>query len=116
MTSSNKVMFGGIVFLVLAIGSCNAFVVYGTQDEVQVTVNKTERVVQGFGDSQTSKYLVFTDKETFENTDTLFYLKYNSSDVHSKLSDGKTYKLKVYGFRIPFLSMYRNIIGVQQVK
>lgn len=34
----------------------------------------------------------------------------SSSDVHGKLTPGR-YRFKVYGWRIPFLSTYRNVVS-----
>lgn len=79
-----------------------------TVDFIEFTVNSKERVTT----DRNSKYLVFTDTETLENTDALFHLKYNSSDIYSELQIGETYKAKVYGWRIPFLSRYRNIVYI----
>lgn len=63
----------------------------------------------------TSKYLVFTDREVFENVDSLYRRKWNSSDVQGELIRHCTYDLKVYGLRNNFLSMYRNIISAEHV-
>ena len=62
-----------------------------------------------------SKYLIFTNNEVFEEDDELFRGKFNSSDMYGQLKVGGTYRVKVLGFRIPFLSMYRNIIEVEPV-
>lgn len=83
---------------------------YGTDTYTTFTVNRMERVVT----QDSSKYLVFTDSEVFENTDSLLYWKFNSSDVYGQLEIGKTYKARVYGWRIKFLSNYRNIIEIKE--
>ena len=80
-----------------------------------VTVTDKERVNK----SDSSKYLVFCEDENgavlvFENTDELFRLKFNSSTVQGKIKQGGKYKLTVVGFRVPFLSMYQNIIKVEE--
>lgn len=94
-----------LFFLALAIQPC---VKYGTAETITITVNNTERIEQ-------SKYLVFTDDETFQNVDTIWYFKWNSSDVQGKLKPNQTYKVKVYGWRIPFFSSYRNIVHVESL-
>lgn len=80
-----------------------------------VTVTDKERVNK----IHSSKYLVFCEDENgevlvFENTDELLRLKFNSSTVYGTLKQGGKYKLTVVGFRIPFLSMYQNIIKVEE--
>ena len=88
---------------------------YWTADTVTITVTDKERVVERSGNSVSSKYLVFTETETFENTDCLARFKFNSSDVQGRLKTGETYTVDVYGWRIPFLSAYRNIVRVRQI-
>ena len=85
-----------------------------TRDTVTFTVKDKERVTKGTGDSIKSYYLVYTDSEVFENTDCLVLFKFNSSDVQGQLDKGFTYEADVYGWRIPFFSMYRNIIKVKR--
>lgn len=90
---------------------------YLSSSETTITVKRLERIVESSGSGETtstsSKYLVFTNNEVFENTDSWLYLKFSSSDLYSKLEEGQTYKVKVAGWRIPFLSWYRNIIEIE---
>jgi len=73
-----------IVGIALLIATIVPIVVYGTKDQITATVTKTERVTIKSGDGIASKYMVFTDKETMQNTDSLLYLKFNSSDLHGR--------------------------------
>lgn len=86
---------------------------YQTSDTVTFTVADKETKVVSDGENVSSKYLVFTENETFENTDLLFGGKFNSSDIQGKLKRGKTYTAEVYGWRVPFFSMYRNIVVIK---
>ena len=81
---------------------------YWTADTVTFTVSEKERIMS----RNSSKYLVFTESEVFENSDSLMRWKWGSSDLYGELKEGATYKADVYGWRIPFLSMYRNIVSV----
>lgn len=104
----------GIVFgsvLVLALFLSSPIINYTTVQKVTAKVTKSERVVSKSGESAT--YLIFTENEVFNNVDTLWHWKWNSSDFYNKIEAGKTYELTVYGYRIPFLSGYRNIISYQ---
>lgn len=62
------------------------------------------------------KYLIYTDNGTYEITDSLTYWRWDSSDLYGEIKVGKTYRAKVYGWRIPFLSSYKNIVSVKEVK
>ncbi len=48
--------------------------------------------------------------ETFQNTDSWYPWKWNSSDLYGKLDKGMTCTLRVNGTRFPFLRWYRNIV------
>lgn len=79
-------------------------------DDVTITVQEKERVVNG----ESSKYLIYTAEEVFENTDSFVFLKYDSSDLYKDLKVNHTYKVMVAGWRIKFLSSYRNIIKIYE--
>jgi hypothetical protein len=61
-----------------------------------------------------SKYLVFTDQGVFQNTDTWYYFKFDSSDIQGKIMQGGKFKLSYYGFRVPFFSMYPNLVSAER--
>jgi len=83
---------------------------------ITIKVTGTERITETSGSgkdlSVTSKYLVFTENETFENTDETLMGKWNSSDFQGKFAKDSTYKVKVIGWRIPITSTYRNIVQI----
>lgn len=83
---------------------------YSSCETVEITVTDKERITESDGESVSSKYLIFAEGEVFENEDALFLGKWNSSDVQGQLKIGETYTVKVIGWRLPFFSMYRNII------
>jgi len=85
------------------------------REKVIAKVTDKERVTTGSGDSISSKYLIFTDKETFENSDYMFTGKFNSSDIYGKIEKGKVYEFDVYGWRLPIFSSYRNILSAKEV-
>lgn len=100
-----------IIFVILSVLFNSIIGAIFFQDEIIVKITRMERI----NNNESSKYLIFTETETFENTDTLLFTKFNSSDLYGKLIVGRIYKLRVYGFRIPLFSMYRNIIEAKEV-
>lgn len=92
-----------------------ASVPYWTHGSKTVTVTgvTTKRVTEKAG--VRDEYLVFTDDETYKNVDSVAYLKFNSSDIQGKLIQGGRFKIDYYGFRVPMLSMYKNITKVEKV-
>ena len=99
----------GVIFIVvlvlgLIIGYPIAYL--GSEDSTTFTVTDKERTVS----REDSKWLIFTDGETFEVTDTILFGRWDSSDTYGKLKKGHTYNAKVAGWRLSFFSSNRNII------
>ena len=114
------VSFSFILVIILAtlivIGSIiGGISLYTHTSEYTITITDKERIYQ----AEDSKYLIFGEDANgtslvFENTDSLFHGKWNSSNIQGQLKEGNTYTIKVYGYRIPILSMYENIIEVKE--
>lgn len=100
----------GIGILFIGIPVLTAVYAYGTKDNVECTVKEKERVVSG----DSSRYLIFCEEEVLQNTDSLW--KWSSSDFYKDIDEGEKYNFTVYGWRVPFLSMYKNIIEINQTK
>lgn len=111
---SNGPALGGVAAVVLLalVGGCSVLVHTTSQAEVRgVVVTDKERVTTSDSDGKvSSKYLIFTDEETFENVDSMLAMKFNSSDVYGRIKRGQTCDFRVVGYRMPFFSAYRNIL------
>lgn len=81
---------------------------YWSSDEY--TVRVTDKVPKD------GSYLIYTDKGTFEVTDTWHYLRFTSSDFYGKIERNQTYRIKASGVRLGFLSWYENIISAERVQ
>lgn len=75
--------------------------------------------------SAKTKYLYFCQTANgemivFENEDSLVNGKFNSSDILAKIKSFEKsetrFKIITRGYRIPFLTMYQNIISVETIK
>jgi hypothetical protein len=86
-----------------------------TQDTFQTVIREKTRECSGSQQSVDCRYMVYTQGEVFSNTDSMMNFKFNSSDVQNDLEVGNEYILRVYGWRVPFLSMYRNILSAKEV-
>lgn len=104
-----------IVLIVLSAGG-SIFANIATATTVTDTVIRIDRVVKANGNKGfSSKWIVTCKNEVFENVDNFIpYFKFNSSDLNRKLTPGQTYTFKVYGWRVPFLSWYRNIVRIEE--
>lgn len=105
-----------VVLAIVAWVGFHAAYQLGTVKHHMVRVEAKERISRGTGDSLSHKYVVFTDVGVFQNTDSLFHLKWSSSDLQNRLKVGGEYEIRTYGWRIPFLSTYENIVEVSERK
>jgi hypothetical protein len=92
---------------------------FSTMDTVTFTVDHRERVISRDNEGKTSaRYMIWAEyangnTEVFENTDSLLSLKFNSADLYGRMRDGYLCHATVNGYRIPFMSMNRNILDAQ---
>lgn len=121
---SNRSLLGCLTAIALVVIAVIAVpVINFTNDHTYtVTITDKERVTTQVAEGQTdSKYLIYGEDKNgktyvFEDTDTLFRGKFNSSDVYGALKEGETYELTVIGFRIHIFNWYENIIDFKVVK
>lgn len=121
---SNRSLLGYLTAIALVVIAVIAVPVINSSNDhtYTVTITDKERVTTQVAEGQTdSKYLIYGEDENgktyvFEDTDTLFRGKFNSSDVYGALKEGETYELTVIGFRIHILNWYENIIDFKVVK
>ena len=119
---NTKTFFVAIMIAVILVLSIGYEAIFSFNDtEYKITVTDKERIYEGSGDTSSSKYLVFGDDDNgnslvFENTDCFIRGKWNSSNIQGQLKEGNTYKVTVVGYRFPFLSMYQNIIKIEETE
>lgn len=121
---SNKSFLGCLTAIALVVIAVIAVPVinFNNDHKYTVTITDKERVTTQFAkDNIDSKYLIYGEDENgktyvFENTDTLFRGKFNSSDVYGALKEGETYELTVIGFRVHIFNWYENIIDFKEVE
>ena len=121
---SNRSFLGCLTAIALVVIAVIAIPVISFRNDhaYTVTITDKERVTTQVAEGQTdSKYLIYGEDENgktyfFEDTDTLFRWKFNSSDVFGALKEGETYELTVIGFRVHIFNWYENIIDFKAVK
>lgn len=86
---------------------------YTSSETIEVTINNKERITTGSGESISSKFLVYSENEVFENIDSWMFMKFSSADIQNALKEDSTYTVKVVGWRVPFFSWYRNVITIK---
>lgn len=115
MKNNNSEWFGVITLAVLAIAMIflAIFSKVGNRQEFTGTITKTYVdegttffVIQKEGESQSSAYA---------NMDNWLAGKFNSGDFLVRLEVGKTYKFTSVGWRIPWLSLFPNLIRFENI-
>jgi hypothetical protein len=111
-----RILKYGIPLILLALMFTNAPYQLLTQRTLEgVTISDKQISTETDKDTGNveSTYLIYTNRGVFRNDDARWFLKFDSSDFYGNLEKGKTYDLKVYGWRIPFFSMYPNIVRMK---
>jgi hypothetical protein len=106
-TSSGELIFY-LVILMIGIVVALSEGIIKCCNERTITTTVTDKGVKRHGESN-DKYLVYTDDGTYEITDSLFWPRFDSSDLYGCIEVGKTYQFTVAGYRVPLLTMYPNI-------
>ena len=113
MIRSRGSMIGAFAAFVLVAGTADYLLSTANVTDHRVVVTGKERVCSGNSDGGTDcKYLIYTTETTFEDTDTIWWGKFNSSDHYGALQIGQTYDLTTTGYRIGFMSAYANIVAI----
>lgn len=99
------------IILIVALFLCEIYIKYS--DPHLETITVTEKTI-GIGKSPS--YLVYSKYQVYEIQDLMLAGVFISSDIYGSIEPGETYRVKVMGKRIPFLSAYKNIVAVQPVK
>jgi hypothetical protein len=106
---SSSLLGWGIAAAIAVVVLIGVYVYFKDIREQTVTFTVTGTTASG-GGTTGHKYLIFTNKGTFEDTDNLFHAKFSSSDLFGAIRVGHTYTCKVTGFRIPLFSSYKDLI------
>lgn len=102
----------GVPLLIYALATLPQVVSLFHQETVTAKVVKSERIADG----DRGKYLVYGAKEVYQNAEAIVMWKFNSSDFYRDIQPDKTYRFHLIGWRIPFLSTYRNIVRYEIVE
>jgi hypothetical protein len=110
--------FGCVLFLIVVAG-CISMTYYLMIERLTATIETT--YIKKTNSDGPDKFFVVVKKENgeqevFQNTDSLTLAKFNSADINARLKPGEKIKLKVVGFRSPFLSIFRNVVEIERLE
>ena len=95
---------GAVLATMFTVSSVVGIASYNHVTESTAKIERLERAGKN-----SSKYLIFTDKGTYEITDSWLMWRWNSSDLYGSLKEDNCYDFKLRGWRVSFFSMYPNI-------
>ena len=111
-----KLKIGTVIISVIVMLGAVMFFPHFFRNTYIVTI-ASKRVVRH---DNIDTYLIYTQKEDgsiviFKDTNSLLEFKIHSEDVYWGLTINRKYEIKAYGFSIPLLSSYQNIIKIKGV-
>jgi hypothetical protein len=108
--SRRRIQYLILIFLALAAVAFAGILAAGFFDrrDVTVVVEGKDRVCDS-GSNGDCKYLVFTDHGTFQLTDSVTSMRFNTSDVYGRVKTCHRYTMTVYGWRFGLMSLYPTI-------
>ena len=113
--SDAKWNFGFSVAVLAVLAACCGgwSPVKNTHDEhvAECTINRLDRTSTSKGSSDMRIYT--KECGVLENSDATFRGKFDSADLYGELKEGHTYRLRIAGWRIPFLSEFPNVLAVE---
>jgi hypothetical protein len=102
-----RVIIFGIVFLVLLV-----LYSYFVADTI------TTRITDAQMTKVDNMFMIATDKRPYVNYDAKYRFKFDSGTIQNDAIrlKGKVVRIKKYGWRIPVLSWYENVVKIEEVK
>jgi hypothetical protein len=100
--------------VLIGIAVCILLVLYSyfVADTVQTRITDAQMTkVDG-------RYMIATEYRPFVNYDAWYRFKFDSGTIQNEAIrlKGKTVKIKKYGWRIPLVSEYENVVKIKEVK
>lgn len=111
-TLSLAVLYTSFIIIIFLSVFFIACIEYANNEVSEIVVK--EKYIKRNGEED--RYIIVTENnDTYKITDLIFKGKFNSSDIYNQLEIGKKYKIKTSGYRIPFLSEFKNINKVEEI-
>ena len=104
-------LYGLIVILMLLFVLAGTIMGYLNSEEFEIIVS--DKYVKG---KNGQYFIIDENKNAYTIQDLFFKGKFNSTDLYNQMEIGKKYKIETTGYRIHFLSEYRNINKIYELE
>jgi hypothetical protein len=101
-----------VVLICIGVIILLAFYSYFVPDTVRTRITDAQMAkVDG-------RFMIATEYRPFVNYDAKYRFKFNSGTIQNEAVrlKGKEAKIRKYGWRVPLLSMYENVVSIKEVK
>ena len=103
-------IYCGIILLLFVL---NFVYVYATRFERTITIKEKYSFAAGSGRALSlSNTVMDSEGRVYAISNSLPLLHFTSAEILVQLEKDKTYKVKGYGWRVPILGMYPNIVSL----
>jgi hypothetical protein len=86
---------------------------YARPETDTTVVAGKERVCSSNGDGKVScRYLVYTERGTYQVADSIIALRWNTSDLYGRIKPCHRYEVTAIGWRWGPMSLYPNVTGL----
>lgn len=101
------IIVGLLLVLAIAYGYCSSVLVNQKTQTCEVTGKESVYI----SSEKSQQYRVYSTCGTFVVEDSLVLFRFNSADVYGKITTQQTYTIHSGGLRIPFLTLFPNVIS-----
>jgi hypothetical protein len=99
------------IYVLVFVLVINMLYVYATRFEKTIKIKETNVFRGKYGINTVAD----TDGNLYSVKNSLFYLFFNSTELYTSFDVGNSYKITGYGYRIPVINEYPNIIRAEKV-
>lgn len=106
-----------VMFYLIIIIGCWSLILGGTIISYMNTEEQVILVTDKYVKGEQGRYFVIDENgNAYIVKDLIFKGKFNSTDIYNQIKIGEKYKIETTGYRIRFLSQYKNINKVQKIE
>jgi ssDNA-specific exonuclease RecJ len=99
------------IIIALAFLAITAIYAYGTRFEKTIKVKEVNSLRSKYGTNTVADH----EGNVYSVSNSIFYGVFNSIELYTKFDAEKSYQITGYGYRIPILGMFPNIVSAKQL-
>lgn len=113
--SQNIILFGTFAYIVI-LKISGLLLQYVSRFEKVITVETKSNFASAGSKKNSMRNIVMDNKgKVYSFSDSLIFWSFKTTNNYIKIQEGESYKVKGFGIRLPFFSMYPSIYAVDKV-